>query len=226
MHMDNRLLRATRAKDIVSGIRGAAASLSLTQCICTENLATFTESGCDMGVSLVTNQGNTQTWLNALFWSSVVLTGNRTFRQAPVQYILCGFMLDDSGEWIDLESLYNINGHKGEVVVFHFDKDEGGKLLKEMNRTRNMKLNEREEHEGEPVITFSDGVSLTLSQYDEYLKQQNAWIDSLPEITPEDGELYDYWISLQDEVAKENGETDGDGLPKAAAVGKDSFLFV
>ena len=62
------------------------------------------------------------------------------------------------------------------------------------------------------MITFSDGVSLTLSQYDEYLKQQNAWIDSLPEITPEDGELYDYWISLQDEVAKENGETDGDGF--------------
>ena len=139
---------------------------------------------------------------------------------------MCGSILDDSGEWIDLESLHNINGHRGEVVVFHFDKDEGGKILKEMNRMRNMKLNEREEHEGEPVITFSDGVSLTLSQYDEYLKQQNAWIDSLPEITPEDGELYDYWISLQDEVAKENGETDGDGLPKAAAVGKDSFLFV
>ena len=125
-----------------------------------------------------------------------------------------------------LEAIYNIEEPGGESIVFHFDKDEGGKILKEMNRTRNMKLNEREEHEGEPVITFSDGVSLTLSQYDEYLKQQNAWIDSLPEITPEDGELYDYWISLQDEVAKENGETDGDGLPKAAAVGKDSFLFV
>lgn len=125
-----------------------------------------------------------------------------------------------------LEAIYNIEEPGGEIIVFHFDKDEGGKILKEMNRTRNMKLNEREEHEGEPVITFSDGVSLTLSQYDEYLKQQNAWIDSLPEITPEDGELYDYWISLQDEVAKENGETDGDGLPKAAAVGKDSFLFV
>ena len=125
-----------------------------------------------------------------------------------------------------LEAIYNSEEPGGEIIVFHFDKDEGGKILKEMNRTRNMKLNEREEHEGEPVITFSDGVSLTLSQYDEYLKQQNAWIDSLPEITPEDGELYDYWISLQDEVAKENGETDGDGLPKAAAVGKDSFLFV
>ena len=54
-------------------------------------------------------------------------------------------------------------------------------------------------------MRFSDGVSLTLSQYNEYLEQQNAWIDSLPEITPEDDELYDYWISLQDEVAKENG---------------------
>ena len=53
-------------------------------------------------------------------------------------------------------------------------------------------------------MRFSDGVSLTLSQYNEYLEQQNAWIDSLPEITPGDGELYDYWVSLQNEVAKEN----------------------
>ena len=144
----------------------------------------------------------------------------------PAQFMIYGKTTCEDGRCRLLEAIYNIEEPGGEIIVFHFDKDEGGKILKEMNRTRNMKLNEREEHEGEPVITFSDGVSLTLSQYDEYLKQQNAWIDSLPEITPEDGELYDYWISLQDEVAKENGETDGDGLPKAATVGKDEFLFV
>ena len=97
--------------------------------------------------------------------------------------------------------------------------------VRTMDTKRNMKLNGREEPEGDLVITFSDGASLMLSQYNEYLEQQNAWVDSLPEITPGDGELYDYWVSLQDEVAKENGETDGDDLPNVALTANDEFLF-
>lgn len=141
----------------------------------------------------------------------------------PAQFIIYGKTSCEDGRCRLLEAIYNIDEPGGEIIVFHFDNDEGGKILKEMRRTRNMKLNEREEPESDLVITFRDGVSLTLSQYNEYLEQQNAWVDSLPEITPEDGELYDYWISLQNEVAKENGEMDGSDFPKVAST--DEFLF-
>ena len=76
-------------------------------------------------------------------------------------------------------------------------------------------------------MKFSDGVSLTLSQYNEYLEQQNAWVDSLPEITPGDGELYDYWIRLQNEVAKENGEAaDEAGIQKTVPADRSKPSFV
>ena len=152
----------------------------------------------------------------------------------PVQYILCGFMLDDSGEWIDLESLYNINGHKGEVVVFHFDKDEGGKLLKEMYYTQRLKLSGRSWDRVDLTVTFDDGTTLTLKEYDEYIGRQLKWVESLPPIMPEDGPLYEWWVHRHDRHSEKprgpNGgqDTHGDenGCPKAAAVGKDSFLFV
>lgn len=147
---------------------------------------------------------------------------------------MCGFMLDDSGEWIDLESLYNINGHKGEVVVFHFDKDGGGKLLKEMYYMQRPKLSGRGWDMDDLTVTFDDGTTLTLKEYDEYIGRQLKWVESLPPITPEDGPLYEWWVHRHDRHGKKpqdpNGgqDMDGDenGCPKAAAVGKDSFLFV
>ena len=150
------------------------------------------------------------------------------------QYILCGSILDDSGEWIDLESLYNINGHKGEVVVFHFDKDEGGKLLREMYYTQRLKLSGRSWDMDDLTVTFDDGTTLTLKEYDEYIGRQIEWVESLPPITPEDGPLYEWWVHRHDRHSeKPQGPSGGqdmhcdeNGCPKAAAVGKDSSLFV
>lgn len=152
----------------------------------------------------------------------------------PVQYILCGSILDDSGEWIDLESLYNINGHRGEVVVFHFDRDEGGKLLKEMYYTQRLKLSGRSLDMDDLTVTFDDGTTLTLDEYDEYIGRQLKWVESLPPITPEDGPLYEWWVHRHDRHSEKpqgpNGgqdmNDDDNGYPKAATVNKDEFLFV
>ena len=49
----------------------------------------------------------------------------------------------------------------------------------------------------EPTITFDNGVTLTMSQYEEYIEQQLAWIESLPPITP-DSPFYKAWTGEED----------------------------
>ena len=44
---------------------------------------------------------------------------------------------------------------------------------------------EHESQPKEPTITFDNGVTLTLSQYNEYIEQQLAWLESLPPISPD-----------------------------------------
>ena len=51
----------------------------------------------------------------------------------------------------------------------------------------------------EPTITFDNGVTLTMSQYEEYIERQLEWLESLPPNTPADGPLYDYWLHHTDE---------------------------
>ena len=77
------------------------------------------------------------------------------------------------------------------------------------------------------TVTFDDGTTLTLKEYDEYIGRQLKWVESLPPITPEDGPLYEWWVHRHDRHSKKpqgpNGGQDmnGDenGYPKAAAVG-------
>ena len=52
----------------------------------------------------------------------------------------------------------------------------------------------------EPTITFEgeEGpVTLTMSQYEEYIEQQLAWLESLPPITP-DSPFYTVWTGEED----------------------------
>ena len=56
---------------------------------------------------------------------------------------------------------------------------------------------EHESQPKEPTITFDNGVTLTLSQYDEYIEQQLAWLESLPPISP-DSPWYGEWAREED----------------------------
>lgn len=55
----------------------------------------------------------------------------------------------------------------------------------------------------EPTITFDNGVTLTRSQYDEYIEQQLAWVESLPPISP-NNPWYEEWAREED--ADESGK--------------------
>ena len=49
----------------------------------------------------------------------------------------------------------------------------------------------------EPTITFDSGTTLTMSEYEDYIEQQLAWLDSLPPITP-DSPWYKIWTGEED----------------------------
>lgn len=79
----------------------------------------------------------------------------------------------------------------------------------------------------ELTVTFDDGVTLTLSQYDEYIGRQLEWLESLPPITPEDGELYDYWMKLHHECDEDNHRCEGVSFDEASlSHGKDAASAV
>ena len=103
--------------------------------------------------------------LRQWFWSSVVLTGNRTTEldfvllykkygrksvkrspryvsetfgrnrprgsfydgNGPAQFMMYGKTTCEDGRCRLLEAIYNIEEPGGEIIVFHFDKDEGEK---------------------------------------------------------------------------------------------------
>ena len=90
-----------------------------------------------------------------------------------------------------------------------------------------MKISGRSNEMNEQTITFDTGTTLTMDEYNDYIEQQLAWIGSLSPITP-DSPWYKMWTGEEDYhrlPTKSNTPDTGDGLPKAAAVDKDSSLF-
>ena len=90
-----------------------------------------------------------------------------------------------------------------------------------------MKISGRSNEMNEQTITFDTGTTLTMDEYNDYIEQQLAWIDSLPPITP-DSPWYKMWTGEEDYhrlPAKSDTPNADDGMPKAATVDKDSSLF-
>ena len=81
-------------------------------------------------------------------------------------------------------------------TLLHLDVDESRCLFGGMSYTRKMKLAERTSGMNEQTITFDNGAVPTKSEYDEYIKRQLAWLDGLPPLTPEDGDVYDLMAPL------------------------------
>lgn len=161
-------------------------------------------------------------------YQRVKFRGNKPRRHFPKsemrQYLIWGNTESDSRF---MEAAFN-REIGGEIIVFHFDLDENGHIFTEIQETRSMKIGGRSDDMNEQTITFDTGTTLTMDEYNDYVEQQLAWIDGLPPITP-DSPWYKMWTGEEDYhriPAKPNTPDTDDGLPKAATVNKDEFLFV
>lgn len=105
--------------------------------------------------------------------------------------------------------------------------------MRDMYYTQRFKLSGRSEDTGDLTVTFDDGTTLTLDEYDEYIGRQIEWVESLPPITPEDGPLYEWWVhrhdrhheNPQDPNGWQGMRGDDNDYPKVAVADEDSFLF-